>query len=160
MFHLGDTDLAHLHHRLHCAVRVWICDLLKQSARPHLPGQSPAVLKPTAWTSNPSPREHPAFGNSIPWRVATITADNGTEFHRYQQIEAISPVKFYFANPHHSLERGTNENPNGLIRQYLPKGQSMVHQSKDNAMPSPNTSTTDPAKDMHTTHPPTAFLPT
>ena len=60
-----------------------------------------------------------------PGRVATITADNGTEFHWYGQIEALRPVKFYFATPHHSWERGTNENTNGLIRQYLPKGESM-----------------------------------
>jgi len=67
-----------------------------------------------------------------PGRVKTITADNGTEFHWYGQIEAASPVKFYFATPHHSWERGTNENTNGLIRQYLPKGKTMsrVRQSK------------------------------
>jgi len=67
-----------------------------------------------------------------PGRVKTITADNGTEFHWYEQIEAVSPVKFYFATPHHSWERGTNENTNGLIRQYLPKGKTMskVRQSK------------------------------
>jgi IS30 family transposase len=61
-----------------------------------------------------------------PGRVRTITADNGTEFHWYEEIEAQHPVKFYFATPHHSWERGTNENTNGLIRQYLPKGQSMA----------------------------------
>jgi len=61
-----------------------------------------------------------------PGRVLTITADNGTEFHWYAQIEAHHPVKFYFATPHHSWERGTNENTNGLIRQYLPKGQTMA----------------------------------
>ena len=61
-----------------------------------------------------------------PGRVATITADNGTEFHWYEKVEAASQVKFYFATPHHSWERGTNENTNGLIRQYLPKGQSMA----------------------------------
>ena len=61
-----------------------------------------------------------------PKKFRTITADNGTEFHGYAQIEAASPVKFYFATPHHSWERGTNENTNGLIRQYLPKGQSMT----------------------------------
>lgn len=61
-----------------------------------------------------------------PGRVLTITADNGTEFHWYEQIEAVSGVKFYFATPHHSWERGTNENTNGLIRQYLAKGQSMA----------------------------------
>ena len=60
-----------------------------------------------------------------PGRVKTITADNGTEFHWYERIEAASAVKFYFATPHHSWERGTNENTNGLIRQYLPKGQTM-----------------------------------
>ena len=60
-----------------------------------------------------------------PDRVQTITADNGTEFHWYGQVEAVSAVKFYFATPHHSWERGTNENTNGLIRQYLPKGQTM-----------------------------------
>jgi len=60
-----------------------------------------------------------------PGRVRTITADNGTEFHWYAQIEAVTPVKFYFATPHHSWERGTNENTNGLIRQYLPKGKTM-----------------------------------
>lgn len=58
-------------------------------------------------------------------KVKTITADNGTEFHGYKEIEEKSGVKFYFATPHHSWERGTNENTNGLIRQYLPKGQSM-----------------------------------
>ena len=59
--------------------------------------------------------------------VRTITADNGTEFHSYQAFEARVPLKFYFATPHHSWERGSNENMNGLIRQYLPKGKSMEH---------------------------------
>lgn len=56
----------------------------------------------------------------------TITADNGTEFHQYKLIEQQHPVKFYFANPYHSWERGSNENINGLIRQYLPKTKSMI----------------------------------
>ena len=55
----------------------------------------------------------------------TITADNGTEFHQYEIIEQATGVTFYFATPHHSWERGTNENTNGLIRQYLPKKSSM-----------------------------------
>lgn len=58
-------------------------------------------------------------------RFQSITADNGTEFHDYQRIEEQTGVCFYFANPHHSWERGTNENTNGLIRQYLPKGMNM-----------------------------------
>jgi IS30 family transposase len=55
-------------------------------------------------------------------RVNTITADNGAEFHGYQRIERKLDTSVYFATPHHSWERGTNENTNGLIRQYLPKG--------------------------------------
>lgn len=59
--------------------------------------------------------------------IRTITADNGTEFHSYKAVEQRAPVRFYFATPHHSWERGSNENINGLIRQYLPKGVSMEH---------------------------------
>ena len=56
----------------------------------------------------------------------TVTADNGTEFHDYKGIEARTQALFYFARPYHSWERGSNENANGLIRQYLPKGVSMA----------------------------------
>jgi IS30 family transposase len=56
----------------------------------------------------------------------TITADNGTEFHDYASIERSTPARFYFATPYHSWQRGSNENTNGLIRQYLPKGTSMA----------------------------------
>ena len=59
-------------------------------------------------------------------RFETITSDNGTEFHNYQCIEARTKALFYFARPYHSWERGTNENANGLIRQYLPKRTSMA----------------------------------
>lgn len=59
--------------------------------------------------------------------VRTITADNGTEFHQYEQIEQATDATFYFATPYHSWERGLNENTNGLIRQYLPKGKSMAN---------------------------------
>lgn len=64
-------------------------------------------------------------------RVTTITADNGTEFHSYASVEAATGVEYYFATPHHSWERGTNENTNGLIRQYLPKRQSMAQITQD-----------------------------
>jgi IS30 family transposase len=61
-----------------------------------------------------------------PESFKTITADNGTEFHSYRDVEAATGVSYYFATPHHSWERGTNENTNGLIRQYLPKRVSMA----------------------------------
>ena len=49
-------------------------------------------------------------------RIKTITLDNGTEFHDYELVEQQFGVKFYFATPYHSWERGTNENTNGLGR--------------------------------------------
>lgn len=58
-------------------------------------------------------------------RFKTITFDNGTEFHDYRLLEQRFPVKVYFATPYHSWERGSNENFNGLLRQYLPKGTCM-----------------------------------
>ena len=60
-----------------------------------------------------------------PHLFKTITVDNGTEFHGYEEIELLTGVTFYFATPYHAWERGTNENTNGLIRQYLPKRRSM-----------------------------------
>ena len=57
----------------------------------------------------------------------TITVDNGTEFHGYREIERATNVTFYFATPYRSWERGSNENANGLIRQYIRKRQSMKH---------------------------------
>jgi IS30 family transposase len=62
-----------------------------------------------------------------PQPVRTITVDNGTEFHEYAALEQATGTAFYFATPHHAWERGTNENTNGLVRQYLPKRQSMAH---------------------------------
>lgn len=60
-----------------------------------------------------------------PHLFKTITVDNGTEFHGYREIERRTGTTFYFATPYHSWERGTNENTNGLIRQYIPKRSSM-----------------------------------
>ncbi len=52
----------------------------------------------------------------------TITADNGKEFAAHQSISRRLQAQVYFAHPYHSWERGLNENTNGLIRQYFPKG--------------------------------------
>jgi IS30 family transposase len=52
----------------------------------------------------------------------TTTFDNGTEFSDWERIEEKTGMIIYFAYPYHSWERGTNENTNGLLRQYFPKG--------------------------------------
>lgn len=59
--------------------------------------------------------------NSISDRVHTITSDNGKEFAQHEVIAKSLNCDFYFAHPYSSWERGTNENTNGLIRQYFPK---------------------------------------
>jgi len=51
----------------------------------------------------------------------TITSDNGKEVAAHQTISKALEIDFYFAHPYHSWERGSNENLNGLIRQYIPK---------------------------------------
>lgn len=53
--------------------------------------------------------------------VHTITSDNGREFAGHQHIAKRLDTDFYFARPYASWQRGTNENTNGLIRQYFPK---------------------------------------
>ncbi len=52
----------------------------------------------------------------------SITFNNGTEFARCHRLEKHLGLKLYFADPGCPYQRGTNENTNGLIRQYFPKG--------------------------------------
>jgi len=54
--------------------------------------------------------------------VKTMTFDNGKEFAGFKELELGLGMRSYFANPYHSWERGTNENTNGLLRQFFPKG--------------------------------------
>ena len=54
--------------------------------------------------------------------LKTITSDNGKEFAKHQLIAKALEIDYYFANPYCSWERGANENLNGLVRQYFPKG--------------------------------------
>lgn len=55
-------------------------------------------------------------------KVKTITFDNGLEFFEHEKIARGLDADIYFAHPYSCWERGTNENTNGLIRQYFPKG--------------------------------------
>jgi IS30 family transposase len=53
--------------------------------------------------------------------IKTITSDNGKEFALHKEIAKELNIDYYFARPYHSWERGSNENFNGLLRQYFPK---------------------------------------
>ena len=59
-------------------------------------------------------------------KVRTFTSDNGREFTEHQKIARALGADVYFAHPYHSWERGTNEITNGLVRQYFPKGTSLL----------------------------------
>jgi IS30 family transposase len=52
----------------------------------------------------------------------TLTVDNGGENQEWRETEEATNARVYFAHPYHSWERGTNENTNGLVRRYFPKG--------------------------------------
>ena len=54
--------------------------------------------------------------------LQTITADNGKEFAGHEAVAEKLGIDYYFAHPYHSWERGSNENLNGLVRQYFTKG--------------------------------------
>lgn len=58
--------------------------------------------------------------------LKTLTLDNGTEFAHHERIAEALPLNVYFADPYASYQRGTNENTNGLIRRYLPKGRTFA----------------------------------
>ena len=70
-------------------------------------------------------------------KVYTLTSDHGKEFADHEQIAETLNLKFYFAHPYAAWERSTNENTNGLLRQYFPKKsdlQSVSNKAIEQAM--------------------------
>ncbi len=57
----------------------------------------------------------------------TLTLDNGKEFAEHELLAEETALRVYFAKPYYAWQRGTNENTNGLLRQFFPKGSDLTH---------------------------------
>lgn len=67
-------------------------------------------------------------------RAHTITSDNGLEFSSHEAVAEALGINYYFCHPYSSHERGLNENTNGLIRQFFPKGSSFKHATQQEVL--------------------------
>ena len=62
----------------------------------------------------------------------TLTWDQGPEMRDWEQVKIATDIEVFFCDPHKPWQRGTNENTNGLLRQYFPKGTDLaVHSEAD-----------------------------
>jgi len=93
----------------------------------------------------------------VDFPVHTITCDNGKEFTSHEEVAKALGAKIYFAHPYSSWERGTNENTNGLIRQYIPKNTDFSKLTKADILFAENRLNTRPRKCL-SFNPPVVFL--
>ena len=90
--------------------------------------------------------------------VKTITFDNGKEFAKHMDIASSLRCDTYFAKPYHSWERGQNENANGLLRQYFPKGMEFVDISRKEVIDAVHKLNSRPRKCLDYATPYEAFM--
>jgi len=113
---LGDWEADTIIGKGHKGVLVTLADRVsKKTLIAAVPSKHAEVVKDAIIRLLLSEKQH----------LHTITFDNGKEFAYHAKIKEALEVDNYFAHPYSSWERGLNENHNGLIRQYLPKGMAL-----------------------------------
>jgi len=88
----------------------------------HLPGRRDAAAVAAAMTAQ--------MGQLPAQLRRSLTWDQGSEMARHAQIALATGLEIYFCDPHSPWQRGSNENTNGLLRQYFPKSTSLSRHSK------------------------------
>ncbi len=88
---------------------------------------------PDGWTADKVAIAVAEQMSALPtWFAKTLTWDRGTEMARHAEITAATGIDVYFADPHSPQQRPSNENTNGLLREYMPKGTDLsVHTRED-----------------------------
>ena len=84
-----------------------------------------AILVPDRTEKNVTPAIINALKDYPPDMVKTITFDRGKEFSGYEEIEKVLNCNVYFCDPYCAWQKGTNENSNGLLREFYPKGMDL-----------------------------------
>ena len=74
----------------------------------------------------------------------SLTWDQGTEMRDWEQVKIAADIDIFFCDPHKPWQRGTNENTDGLLRQYFPKGSDLACTQRPSWTRSPPNSTTAP----------------